>query len=643
MRTRVSTLCLFLVTALPLLAAPEPIKTTGKLDAVTVYRGQAMVTRLVQVPAPAGLHEVIVTDLPDQILPGSLYAESADGVEVRSVRYRISPVIEDVREEVRALDAELKELKDQIQANDKALQVVAHRREYLDKLEQFVAPTATVEMTQGVLNAETLKSLSEYQLAQREAIAEKELAIARERAALDEQVNLLQRKRQELTNNSSKSVREAVVFINLKEGGSGQMRLRYLVGQANWAPSYNARITGDRKSVLLEYNASIQQMSGEDWADVNMTLSTATPSLLAKAPTLTPLTMSLTRPQPQQQAAQGGPSSMGEYAGRKKDVAARQVEVWSSANSAGISNGAAGNLVFDLDLSNTAQPQGGQGVGGSGLGMGAGYSNFFQQQRLEEGLNTLAGELQNFELTARGNINNRGKVITAGGDEGISVTYAIASRTSLPSRADQQLIQIDGLRMGAEFYRVAMPVLTRYVYEEAALANSSDRVLLSGPVMTFMDGEFVGHGQIPTVAAGERFTLGLGIDSSLKAVRELVTKTEDIQGGNRVVNLTYKLSVENFGDKPVAVRLLDRLPNTQESEIKLTLVSSGPSLADDEVYLATDRKKGILRWEVEVPANATVNNAFGLEYQVKLEYDKQMTLSGMGVAAANPLQPAAPQ
>src|SRR5207253_10604817 len=90
----------------------------------------------------------------------------------------------------------------------------------------------------------------------------------------------------------AKTIREAVVFVNLKEA-NGKLRLRYLVDAANWLPSYNARSDGKGKEVTLEYNASIEQMSGEDWTNVSMTLSTATPSLVAKAPALEPLTIAL--------------------------------------------------------------------------------------------------------------------------------------------------------------------------------------------------------------------------------------------------------------------------------------------------------------------------------------------------------------
>src|SRR5689334_8764398 len=101
----------------------DSFSTKGRLDEVTVYRGQALVTRLVEIPGPAGLREVVVTELPEHVQPASIYAESADGVEVRSVLYRIRPVEQDVRDEVRKLDKQIREVQDQVQTNSNQMQL----------------------------------------------------------------------------------------------------------------------------------------------------------------------------------------------------------------------------------------------------------------------------------------------------------------------------------------------------------------------------------------------------------------------------------------------------------------------------------------------------------------------------------------
>jgi len=91
-------------------------------------------------------------------------------------------------------------------------------------------------------------------------------------------------------------------------------------------------------------------------------------------------------------------------------------------------------------------------------------------------------------------------------------------------------------------------------------------------VNVYLDARFVGRAEIPTVARGESFILGLGADSQLRARRELLDKEERIQGGNREVDLRYRLVLENFKKTEVAVRLMDRIPvPDRKADVRVTL------------------------------------------------------------------------
>ena len=73
----------------PLTPAETPPKAApSQVTAVTVYQGNALVTRLVDVPDGKGLVEVVVTPLPPSTVDSSLYAEGTDGLRVLSSRYR---------------------------------------------------------------------------------------------------------------------------------------------------------------------------------------------------------------------------------------------------------------------------------------------------------------------------------------------------------------------------------------------------------------------------------------------------------------------------------------------------------------------------------------------------------------------------
>jgi uncharacterized protein (TIGR02231 family) len=281
-------------------AAPPPLEIHGTLDAVTVYRGQALVSRLVEVPGPAGLREVTLTGLPDQILPGSLYAESADSAEVQSVNYSAHPVEKDVRADVQRFDEQIRELQDKVTGLQQHRQLLDAERDTLAKVNAFTTATSTTDLNRGVLNSVTLQEMVQFDFGQRTRILDEQLKLDLDIRGLNEQIQTLQRQRAQVATSSSKLAREAKILVNLA-GNGGKVRVRYLVDNATWFPSYNLRVDaqpaqGGGRKATLEYLASIQQMSGEDWTNVQMTLSTATASLVAKAPLLNELAISLATP-----------------------------------------------------------------------------------------------------------------------------------------------------------------------------------------------------------------------------------------------------------------------------------------------------------------------------------------------------------
>lgn len=580
------------------------IETTGSVAAVTVYRGQALVTREVDLPAERGLHELVVIELPEHVVPGSLHAESDNGAEVRSVRYRARPVQTDVREEVRELDRQIRAFGDNIEQLERERNTLQQQSAYLDKLEQFVAPTAQTELSRGVLNADTLATLTDAVFNHRGRIAERQLEIDHETRDLRERIDVLERERAKIAGRSSRTAREAVIFVNVTNP-SGKLRLHYLVNQATWSPSYIARVGANRKQVQLEYYASIQQTSGEDWTDIAMRLSTATPSLVARAPSLEPMKVAL-----------HAPVQMGENVAVLNDRAEllrMQQQAESGRNDAYLG---AANVADQFE---------------SRRGTQTAFGAVMPSQTLasaDDELNYFAGNIQLLDLTETSRVR-RSKAIQPEPTQGMTITYELGDRTSLPSRADAQMVQILALKLDAEFYRVATPVLTPHVYEEAAAKNAGAKPLLAGPISTYLAGEFVGHGALPTVTSGEPFTVGLGIDPSLRAARELVERKQEIQGGNRIVTITYRLALENFGAKPANVRLLDRLPTADESKIKVTLIDEGESMTKDPAF-EESRKKGLLRWDMKLDGGAIGREATAVEYTFQLEYEKGMTVATLG-------------
>lgn len=292
----------------PLAVAVEDVNVESKVTDVTLYRNQAMVTRTLSIDGKDGAREVVVSDLPENISPDSLFAEGGAAIEVRAVQFRTRAAGESPREEVRALQAQMRAVQQKIQLVAKKTELLQKRTAYLDKLETFSAKTASSDLDRGVLDAEALEKLTLFSFDQRNTIVEEQVKLENESYELQQEQTLLTRKLSEITNGSSRTVREAVLYIQKQGAGDQQVHLSYLVNSCGWSPSYTVRATGNADTATVEYNGLIQQMSGEDWRNVNLTLSTASPALSAAGPGLAPFQVTLSAVTPTQSGAQQLPA-----------------------------------------------------------------------------------------------------------------------------------------------------------------------------------------------------------------------------------------------------------------------------------------------------------------------------------------------
>ncbi len=552
--------------------ADVPI-TTGTISNVTVYRGQALITRSISVNLPPDVSELIVKDLPAMIVPESIYAQTSDNIKVLSVRYRQRAVREDTREEVKKLDAQIEDVKYKLKCADRDYKHFEHYGKMFDELKDFTITAAKSDLNRGLLVFEPIEKLAgliedkSFEYHNRTTELEDKIA------ELQKEMELLQRKHSELMAGRSRTEREAVLFLSGAGGKKVALELSYLVNGANWQQQYNLRANPKQSSVLIEYNAVVNQTSGENWNGVALSLSTAEPTMVAAPPVLEPMLVGLTRPVPAQQAEQIFADQLQQYRRGRKDNIKKGIAANEELN-----RWADQNQIF---LFNAGQSQ---------------VREF--QQKIAEITRT----------------------------EGISVTYDLPGRLTLPSRSDQQLVTIASITAKADFTLIAMPLITDYVYLQAELLNDSDTVLLPGQASIFRNGEFVGKSNLPQVTIGEKFTAGFGIDSQVQVARELEDKKTRIQGGNRIDTYNYRIALSNYKNTPVELRLLDRLPYTDNSSIKIELDKTEPQLSKDSEYLRTSRKKGILRWDLELAPNTVDRNATVVKYSFTMEYDRNMQI-----------------
>ncbi len=568
-------------------AREDALNVVGSISNVVVYRGQALVTRKIKLDLPKGSSELIVQKLPNKIVPESLYAQASDNVTILSVRYRQQAVEEDIREEVKQLEAQIEEVKNQQYQAKRDKDIATWLFGRFRQQWKLSVDAANANLNRGVLESKQVEELTSH--LEKKAIQwhERTVEIQFRQKKLEKELELLNRKREELAAGSSPTERQAILFVSSEDGKKATVELSYLVNGANWLPQYNLRAAPDKSSVLIEYNAVVNQRSGEDWDGVRLSLSTAEPTMVAAAPSLKPMTIILGRPQPpkdtQQQEA-FGLGMAGELDDFKKLLKARRKQARGGK---------------------TAQVQ----------------------------LDQIAASNQMLEFKARRRELEEMKQqsIEIARTEGVSVTYGLPGKLTLPSRSDQQLLTITSTTFKADFTLIATPLLTDYVYLQAELLNDDDTVLLPGQASMFRNGEFVGKSQLSLVTVGEKFTAGFGIDSQIQVTRELEDKKTKIQGGNRIDTYYYRIALSNYKNTAAGLQLLDRLPYSDKDSIKIELLKMEPELSKDAEYLRTARKKGILRWDMNLMPNTIGENITVVTYSFTMEYDKNMQIKTASV------------
>ena len=263
----------------------------SKIAGVTVYTNTALVTRDVEVPEGVGLLELVVTPLPTQVMDGSLYSEGNEGIRVLTTRYRTRAIEQDTSEAVKKVNDERKKLNTTRQELAARQKVITDNLALLAKLEGFTASTMQHLTEKGLLSAEQTITLSKFIMETRTTKSEDVTKLVQQLQLNQEADEFLQRKLREVSVGPNRTEREAIITINKANNGAGKIRLNYLVSNASWSPQYKFRAGKEKEAVNVEYLAAIRQQSGEEWGNVNITLSTAQPMLNAAPPDLKALTM----------------------------------------------------------------------------------------------------------------------------------------------------------------------------------------------------------------------------------------------------------------------------------------------------------------------------------------------------------------
>lgn len=251
--------------------AQAQAQDTSRIARVTVYPGSATVERVAKVGA--GTRSLTLT-----CLPASLDVQSLQISADPTVRVGEFNVLTEDRDVVSAcaspLDGRIRELEDQIagvKAEASALQLV-------DSYLKGVAGSRAGDETPGgrvqsATPAQITATADVLRKSGQDAFTRTH-QLTRKQEALELALKPLVAERDRVASQRAKVVS---VAINLATDRDAELRLSYQVRGPGWQPTYRATLDATKSTVLIERQALVAQNSGEDWGNVQLTLSTGQP------------------------------------------------------------------------------------------------------------------------------------------------------------------------------------------------------------------------------------------------------------------------------------------------------------------------------------------------------------------------------
>ncbi|MDD5284873.1 MAG: mucoidy inhibitor MuiA family protein [Desulfuromonadaceae bacterium] len=280
------------------------IASPSRITAVTVYADRALTTRSITLPLKPGSYLIAFEGLPTLIQDDSVRVsgKGTAGATIVGLEVRRAFLEQSGEKRAKELDEEIHGLERRSGALDAKKAGLSSQKAFLDSIRVAWGDRISKELAIGRPTSAELLDASSFVGAgvtkAEESMHETEV----EKNNIKEKIDALRRQRDESTGSRRKEAKSVEVMLEITREGTLTLDLATVIPQAGWHPSYDVRLSPDSKTAELTFRAMVRQKTGEDWNNVDLTLSTARPATGGAPPELRPWRISFLRPQPRMQA-----------------------------------------------------------------------------------------------------------------------------------------------------------------------------------------------------------------------------------------------------------------------------------------------------------------------------------------------------
>ena len=590
----------------------ETVNST--ITEVTVYQNRARVIREVTLSLSEGDHSLLFENIPILSDVSSFHASASGEKEplILGLSHQIKEHLKTPQEKVANLEKEILDIEQgRKMIIDYKLAVLERKREFLLSILKQAGQTMSEEIERGDINAISWGDAYDFFGSNLGILSDSLRQYRLWSETLKDSLNIKKRRLDKIRSSRGNRTRLVQVDLRIETEGEITIALDYVVSNAGWVPIYDARLNLGGETTKLELFAEIKQKTGEDWNDVNLTLSTAEPTRSAGPGKISNWYLSDATPVYYNRSNNSGyahdldkvirvsakSKGIDKYVSSdkvtisRKDIEAMPIQnvdellqqtagvVTTNEGEIIIRGGRAGEVAYIVDGVRIGDPLGGHGPVNLGLsltGSTMGLSNYaatFETSRKET---VISGEKSVRVLLTKWNLE---------------------AKTNL----------------------ICRPKLNQSVFRQVEITNQFDSPLLPGMVNLFAGSDFIGKTSLyQLIAPGQTFDLPFGVENRVEVKRKIISIKKSVYDDKIKIIQTIEIKLKNWSKFEGSLTLEEPFPVSQDNRIKTKYKKMNPK--PDNID-----KQGKAEWNLVLkPGEEKIIN-----FTFEISHPKGMRLSGM--------------
>lgn len=307
------------------------IAASSHITSVTIFADRAQTTRTTTINLKPGSYLIAFEGMPPLVLDDSIRVDGKGtaAVTIGGLEIKRTFLAQSGEKKFQEIQDEIRGLEKASAALDARKSGVAAQKAFLESIRVAWGERISKELAIARPSTSELLDASSFVGSGVTKAEEQNRDIDSEKRGIKDKIDALRRQQNEVSGSGRKETKSVEVSVEVAREGTLTLELVSMISQAGWEPGYDVRLAGDMKIAALTFQAMMRQQTGEDWNNVDVTLSTARPAVGGAPPELYQWNVSLYRPQPMRSEmlmAAPAPFAKAKKAGRVQFDSAEQEE-----------------------------------------------------------------------------------------------------------------------------------------------------------------------------------------------------------------------------------------------------------------------------------------------------------------------------